>query len=55
MKVKIYCINKGLASQYFGLMNAEGKVLYCAPNNWKTVKGAEKWAERNGYEVVADE
>lgn len=55
MKVKIYCINKGLASQYFGLMNAEGKVLYYAPNNWETVKGAIRWAKRHGYEVVADE
>lgn len=51
MKVTVYCINKGLTSQYYGLMNTEGQVLYYAPNNWKTVKGAIKWAERHGYEV----
>ena len=53
MKVTIYCINKGTASQYFGLKNVdENQVLYGAPNNWKTEKGAINWAKRNGFEVV---
>ena len=53
MKVSIYVINKGTSSQYFGLKDAEeNQVLYYAPNNWKTEKGAIRWAERNGYEVV---
>lgn len=53
MKVKIYCINKGTASQYYGLKNAEeNTVLYDAPNNWKTEKGALNWAKRNGLKVV---
>lgn len=53
MKVTVYCINKGHASQYFGLKNAaENTVLYGAPNNWKTEKGAIRWALKNGLEVV---
>lgn len=53
MKVKVYCINKGTAAQYFGLKNAnENTVLYYAPNNWKTETGARKWAEKHGYKVV---
>ena len=53
MKVKIYCINKGTASQYFGLMSAdEGFVLSAAPNNWRTEKGAARCAERHGFQVA---
>lgn len=53
MKVKTYCINEGTASQYYGLKNAEsGQVLYAAPNNWKTEKGAQRWAEKRGMEVI---
>ena len=53
MKVKVYIINEGTTSQYYGLKNAdEGTVLYSAPNNWKSRKGAEKWAEKHGFEVV---
>lgn len=52
MKVTTYCINKGQPSQYFGLKNAEeGFVLPYAPNNWKTEKGALRWAAKHGYEV----
>lgn len=54
MKVKTYCINKGTASQYFGLKSAEeNQVLYGAPNNWKTEKGAIRWAVKNGLEIEA--
>ena len=55
MKVKTYTINEGQPSQYYGLKNAEdGQVLYDAPNNWKTKRGAEKWAEKNGLEIVKE-
>ena len=53
MKVTTYCINKGQSTQYFGLKNAtDNQVLYGAPNNWKTEKGAIRWAIKNGLEVV---
>jgi len=53
MKVKTYVINKGQPTQYYGLKNAdENQVLYGAPNNWKTEKGAIRWAEKNGLVVV---
>jgi hypothetical protein len=53
MKVKTYCINKGQPTQYFGLKNAvDNQVLYGAPNNWKTEKGAIRWAIKNGLEIV---
>lgn len=53
MKVQVYVINAGTNSEYYGLKNAEeNQVLYGAPNNWKTRKGAERWAERNGLKVV---
>ena len=52
MKVKVYCINKGTKSQYFGLKNAkENQVIPFTPN-WKTEKGAIRWAEKNGMEIV---
>lgn len=53
MRVTVYCINKGTSSQYFGLMNADERtVIYYAPNNWRTFKGAVKWATNHGFEVV---
>lgn len=53
MKVTVYCINKGQPAQYFGLKNAdENQVLYSAPNNWKTEKGAIRWAIKHGFTVV---
>lgn len=53
MKVKVYVINKGTPSEYYGLKSAdEGDILYGAPNNWKSRKGAERWAEKHGYQVV---
>lgn len=55
MKVKVYVINEGTSSQYYGLKNAEeNQVLYSAPNNWKTERGAKNWAKRNGFEVVEE-
>ena len=56
MKVKTYCINKGTASQYFGLENAEeNQVLHSAPNNWKTERGAERWAVKHGFTLEKQE
>jgi hypothetical protein len=53
MKVTTYCINKGQPSQYFGLKNAkDNQVLYFAPNNWKTEKGAIRWAIKQGLVVA---
>ncbi len=52
MKVKTYVINEGTSSQYYGLKNAEeNTVLHYAPT-WKTEKGAIRWAEKHGLEVV---
>lgn len=52
MKVTTYCINKGTNSQYYGLKNSEeNQVLYSAPNNWKTEKGALNWAKKHGFEI----
>ncbi len=51
-EVTTYCINKGTASQYFGLKNAEeNTVLHYTPT-WKTEKGAIRWAIKNGFEVI---
>lgn len=53
MKVKVYCINKGQTTQCFGLKNEQdNQVLFYAPNNWKTEKGAIRWAIKNGFEVA---
>ena len=52
MKVAVYIINQGTASQYFGLMDAEDfRPLYGAPH-WKTEKGAIRWAEKHGLTVI---
>lgn len=56
MKVKTYVINQGTKSQYFGLVaidkDGEEWVVYHAPNNWKTEKGAINWAKKHGYEIA---
>lgn len=57
MKVKLYCINEGQASQYFGLMCVDGVdewVMHYAPNNWKTEAGAKRWAKKHGYTVKGE-
>lgn len=58
LKVKVYTINKGQPSQYYGLKLAEKgneQILPYAPNNWKTQKGALDYAKNKGYTVVQDE
>lgn len=53
MTVTTYTINKGTNSQYFGLkIIEENRVLFSAPNNWKTKKGAKNWAIKNGYQFI---
>ena len=52
MTVKTYCINKGTSNEYYGLINvSDNHVLYSAPNNWKTERGARRWAEKHGFEI----
>jgi len=55
MEVKVYCINEGTNSQFFGLKLAEKnneQVLPYTPT-WKTEKGAIRWAIKHGLVVVA--
>lgn len=53
MKVTTYIINEGQSTQYFGLKNAdENTVIYFAPNNWRTEKGALNWARKHGFEIA---
>lgn len=55
IKAKVYCVNEGTPSQYYGLINAEeNTVISYAPNNWKTESGAKRWAKKNGYIVIED-
>ena len=52
LEVTTYCINEGTPSQHFILKTTEtdnSQVLQYAPNNWKTEKGALKWAKKNGF------
>lgn len=58
MKVQIAVYNEGQSGQYFGLVRLEqnGNIterfpLHYAPN-WKTAKGAERYAKKNGYKLV---
>lgn len=51
MTVTVYCVNKGLPSQYFVLKDAQdGTIIPVAPT-WKTEAGAKRWAIRNGFLV----
>ena len=52
MKVRIGTINTNQPTQYYILKDAEdGRVLYAAPNNWKTARGAIRWAIKHGLEI----
>lgn len=58
LKVKVATINPGQKSQYHILCAVEkvGKheeliPLHYAPT-WKTVRGAERYAEKNGYKLL---
>lgn len=53
MTVTTYIINKGQPTQYYGLkIVEENRVLFSAPNNWKTEKGAINWAKKNGFKIA---
>lgn len=53
MEVTVFCINKGTESQFFGLKDLEeNEIVYYAPNNWKTIRGAKNWAIKHGYKFV---
>ena len=52
MKVKVFCINKGTAAQYFGLKDAEENQVLSYTPTWKTERGAIRWAEKHGLKVV---
>lgn len=53
MKVTTYVINKGQPTQYFGLKyTEENTIIYSAPNNWRTEKGALNWARKHGFEIA---
>ncbi len=52
MKVKAAPI-RTTAGTYYLLKNTENRVVYNAPNKWKTKRGAEMWATNNGYTVQA--
>ena len=53
MKVTTYIINEGQPTPYFGLKDAEeNTVIYSAPNNWRTEKGALNWARKHSFEIA---
>lgn len=53
MTVTTYVINEGTNTQYYGLKDTnENKVLFSAPNNWKTKKGAENWAKKHNFKLA---
>ncbi len=52
MKVIAKSINKDTPAQFYILVNEEeNQVLYSAPNNWKSKKGALRWAVKHGFEI----
>ncbi len=52
IKAKAVPVNAGQKGEFYILINSsEGNVLH-APNHWKTKRGAERWAERNGFSVT---
>lgn len=52
LTVTTYLINEGQKSEYYGLKEVrENRVLYGAPNNWKTRNGALRWARTHGFAV----
>lgn len=52
MKVKVFSINTTDGMRY-GLKHAnDGRVLHSATARWKTARGAQGFAKRNGWEIV---
>lgn len=53
MKVKVFSVNTTAGIMY-GLKNAaDNQVLYTANAKWKTAKGAQRYAQKHGYELVS--
>ncbi len=53
MKVKVFSNNTTDGTRY-GLKHANtGDVCHSATAKWKTARGAQNFAKRNGWEVVA--
>ena len=56
MKVYPFCINKGMTTEHYILMcvdsDGEEWVMNYAPNNWKTEKGALRYAAKRGLEIA---
>lgn len=56
MKVKTFCINEGTTTERYILIcvdtDGEEWVMHYAPNNWKTEKGALRYATKRGYEIA---
>lgn len=56
MKVKTFCINKGTTTEHYILIcvDIDGSewVMNYAPNNWKTEKGALRYATKRGYAIA---
>lgn len=51
IKAEAIPVNAGQKGEFYILINStDGDVLH-APNHWKTQRGAERWAERNGFSV----
>lgn len=53
--VKAYCIGRGQPDEHYELRYAiDGAVIPSSPDNWKTFKGAAKWALTHGLAFVED-
>lgn len=56
MTVKAYCLSKGTPDEHFELRYAyDGAVIPSSPDNWKTHKGAIRWALAHGLQIEPDE
>lgn len=51
MKVKAIPIGTTAGTRYVLINSNDGDVLH-APNKWKTQRGAERWAQKNGFSVA---
>lgn len=54
LTVKPFTINEGQPTQHYKLVTVpDGDVLYGQPaGGWKTIKGAIRWATKNGMLVI---
>lgn len=54
LKAQIYNGNKGTTSEYFTVLICEedGELIRASGKSFKTFKGACKWAEKEGLEII---